>query len=133
MDRYTPNLAPDSHLTTPGRYHLLPPILPPSLSPGLLQILLPVLHPSERDPEQLCRHKATDAGECREWGKVDDTLFRVLGWRPLHLLTVQSLLPRISLLPQVFELDQMGHEGSVIQEALAQKLGRSRVTVPQVG
>lgn len=32
----------------------------------------------------------------------------------------------------VLELDDMGAEGQAIQDALAKKLGRSRVTVPQV-
>ena len=33
---------------------------------------------------------------------------------------------------QILELDTMGQEGTAIQTALAQKLNKSRVTVPQV-
>lgn len=44
------------------------------------------------------------------------------------LSSYKAVKPRL----QVLELDTMGAEGHAIQEALAKKLGKSRVTVPQV-
>jgi glutaredoxin len=54
--------------------------------------------------------------------------------RPRQSFRQKSILVLIGhlLFTQILELDEMGKEGQAIQDALATKLGKSRVTVPQV-